>query len=105
MDGAAAGVGLRWWNHRRPAAYLAAMASGDPRAGQETLGAEEAHIEAVMLGLRLAEGLPAADLRPHERERAEAYLASGHLLRREGRYCCTLSGRLIADGIVRDILD
>ncbi|MCL2736976.1 MAG: radical SAM family heme chaperone HemW [Propionibacteriaceae bacterium] len=97
--------GVRWWNHRRPATYIAHVAQGSPVEGSERLSADQARVEAVMLGLRLAEGMDESLLTDTERARAQAYVDSGRLVRHDGRLMCSLEGRLIADGIVREILD
>ncbi len=97
--------GLRWWNHRRPATYISRMAAGDPCEGSERLNTEQQHTEAIMLGLRLAEGLAVDQLTQAELGRAMVYVDSGHLSQVGDRLVCTLAGRLIADGIVRSIVD
>ncbi|MGQ0574760.1 MAG: radical SAM family heme chaperone HemW [Pseudonocardia sp.] len=56
-------AGTRWWNVKHPARYAALLAEGgSPEAGREVLGADERHVERVMLRLRLASGLPLAML-------------------------------------------
>jgi len=97
--------GRRWWNYRRPDTYESAVYEGSPAEGIETLTSEQARTEAVMLGIRLAEGLDATLLTPSERARAEEYVALGYLVHQGGHLVCTLKGRLIADGITREILD
>jgi len=97
--------GTRWWNVKRPATYVGRLAqSGSPMQGQEILTKTERHEETVMLKLRLAEGISAAELGDEEWERAEPYIRSGHLVASGGRLICTLTGRLIADAIIRDLL-
>jgi oxygen-independent coproporphyrinogen-3 oxidase len=99
-------AGHRWWNLRRPAAYTARLAAGrPPQAGSEHLTPAQRHTEAVMLGLRLAEGLDSGLLSDPEQSRAEEHRQRGHLARHGDRLVCTLPGRLIADALVRDILD
>jgi oxygen-independent coproporphyrinogen-3 oxidase len=99
-------AGHRWWNLRRPAAYTARLAVGhSPQAGGEHLTPAQRHTEAVMLGLRLAEGLDAAQLSVPEQARAETCRQRGHLARQGDRLACTLPGRLVADALARDILD
>jgi oxygen-independent coproporphyrinogen-3 oxidase len=63
-------------------------------------------MEQVMLGLRLADGLPASGLSPAARARAGQSLADGHLdpaAWHEGRAVLTRDGRLLADALVRDL--
>ena len=96
----------RWWNSKYPPTYVSAITTGSsPVTSREILTEEQKRIEEIMLGLRLAEGVEYSLLTDSELTRAERFLISGHLLRRGSRLICTLKGRLIADGIVRDILD
>ena len=95
----------RWWNHRRPDTYIRGVRDGSPVAGREELTPAQRHTERVMLATRLETGIDSAELSPDERKRAEAYVATGHLEARGTRLVCTLPGRLIADRIVRDVLD
>jgi len=97
--------GKRWWNRRRPETYASAVRAGSPVEGSEILTPEQARLEAVMLGIRLAEGVDMALLTPSELVRAENYVDSGHLVHHGTHLVCTLEGRLIADGITREILD
>ena len=51
--------GVRWWNVKHPRAYAARLREGSsPAAGRETLTDEQRHDEAVLLGVRLRDGLP-----------------------------------------------
>jgi len=96
---------MRWWNHKRPETYIQALAdTGSPIAGSEQLTADQAHTESVMLALRLREGIDESVLTQQEKERALEYVQSGHLTHPGSRFVCTRAGRLIADGIVREIL-
>ena len=103
-------AGHRWWNLRHPARYAAACDAGDlPVEGGETLDASDRHLERIMTGLRLAEGLPDSAFTPDERTRADAQVEAGLLRRRSGDglgpgYALTEAGRLLADGVVRDVL-
>jgi oxygen-independent coproporphyrinogen-3 oxidase len=99
--------GTRWWNVRHPSAYAAKLAAGEsPAAAREVLGPGEQAMEQVMLGLRLADGLPAAALSQAAKARAEQSLADGHLdpaAWPAGRLILTRDGRLLADAIIRDL--
>jgi oxygen-independent coproporphyrinogen-3 oxidase len=99
--------GTRWWNVRHPAAYAARLATGEsPAAAREILTPDEQSMERVMLGTRLADGLPLAVLDAQARTRAGHALAAGHLNPaswRSGSLVLTRQGRLLADAIVRDL--
>jgi oxygen-independent coproporphyrinogen-3 oxidase len=100
--------GTRWWNVKHPAAYAQRLASGQsPAAAREVLTGEQAHVERVLLELRLVEGLAVdvlddAGRRAAEHAAAEGLLDGGALS--DGRLVLTLRGRLLADGVVRDLL-
>ena len=96
----------RWWNVKHPNAYALQLDQGQvPVADFETLSDEDRHVETVLLGIRLREGLPVAELTPAEQERSAAVIAEGLLDRVGERLVLTDRGRLLADGIVRDILE
>jgi len=98
--------GVRWWNLKHPRAYAARLASdASPAAGRETLTAHERRIERVLLELRLAEGLDAAVLTASERARVPGLLDAGLATRAGGRLVLTRRGRLLADAVIRDLLD
>lgn len=104
-------AGARWWNLKHPARYAAACDAGElPVAGGELLDPEDRHIERIMTGLRLAEGLPDHAFSADEKRRADEQVTAGLLLRRPDDalggpgYALTERGRLLADGVVRDVL-
>ena len=96
----------RWWNIKHPNAYAQTLADGRlPVADFEVLDADTSHVEDVMLRLRLRRGLPTGALNDDERARARTAVADG-LLRTDGdRLVLTDRGRLLADGVVRTVLD
>jgi oxygen-independent coproporphyrinogen-3 oxidase len=60
-----------------------------------------------MLGLRLAEGLPLAALGDVEQQRVPGLVTDGLLdeaALADRRVVLTLRGRLLADGVIRDLL-
>jgi len=98
--------GVRWWNVLHPAAYGRRLAAGEsPEAGREVLDPDVRRFERVMLGVRLAEGLPPSWLSAPGRAAADALVADGLLARRDGRVALTLEGRLKADAVVRALTD
>jgi oxygen-independent coproporphyrinogen-3 oxidase len=101
--------GVRWWNVKHPAAYAAALAEGrSPGAGREVLAAEDRRVERILLELRLSDGCPLGILAPAGAEAAERAVRDGLLEPgpyAEGRAVLTLRGRLLADAVVRDLVD
>lgn len=96
----------RWWNVKHPNAYADLLAKRQlPIAGFEELDDDEAHTEAVMLSIRLRSGLPVAALGEAELRRVETPIADGLLVREGERLVLTDRGRLLADGVVRTLLD
>jgi putative oxygen-independent coproporphyrinogen III oxidase len=105
-------AGVRWWNVKHPRAYATRLEAGQsPGAGRELLTRAEAHLERVMLGVRLREGLDLGVLSDAGRT-AVAGLVARELL--DGRAAVgagggparavlTRRGRLLADAVVRDL--
>jgi putative oxygen-independent coproporphyrinogen III oxidase len=101
--------GTRWWNVRHPAAYAGRLAAGaSPGQAREVLTGSERALERVMLATRLVTGCPVTDLGSAGRAAAERAVADGlaeaEALAR-GRVVLTLSGRLLADAVIRDLSD
>ena len=98
--------GVRWWNVKHPARYAQLLASGaSPSAGDERLTAAQRYEERVMLGVRLAEGLPLDTLQPAGVAAAQRAAGDGLLQLRDGRAVLTNRGRLLADTVVRALLE
>ena len=100
--------GVRWWNVKHPARYASMIDAGlSPAAGRETLDDDARHMERVMLGVRMRDGLPASVLTEAGRA-AMTQLVSWGLIERpsgiEERVVLTQRGRLMADGVVRELL-
>jgi oxygen-independent coproporphyrinogen-3 oxidase len=90
--------GVRWWNVKHPQRYAQRLREGkSPGLGREILTAEQQQTEAILLGLRLAQGLPADGL-------DLGRVQPGLLEVKDGRATLTLRGRLMADAVVRDLL-
>lgn len=98
--------GVRWWNVRHPREYSARLgAANSPAQAREVLTKTQHHAERVLLELRLASGLPLAELNPAELARAEAFIADG-LASTDGAVLrLTRAGRLLADRLVTDLVD
>jgi oxygen-independent coproporphyrinogen-3 oxidase len=101
--------GVRWWNVKHPNAYAGRLAAGvSPAQGRETLTDEQRYDERVLLGVRMADGLPVADLRPEGRQAVAGLIADGlvdgPMALRDSAVRLTLRGRLLADTVVRRLL-
>ncbi len=98
--------GMRFWNRKHPRPYVAELTAGrSPAQAGELLSEEDRRIERVMLELRLAEGLDLRVLTSSERARVPDIMAAGLGHVTQERLILTLRGRLLADGVVRDLLD
>lgn len=98
--------GTRWWNVKHPAAYAARLSEGvSPVHSRELLTAEDRRVERVLLELRIADGLDRALLTATESARVPDFVARGLAVLDHDRIHLTLQGRLLADGVVRDLLD
>jgi putative oxygen-independent coproporphyrinogen III oxidase len=96
----------RWWNVKHPNTYADALADGRlPVADFEELDDATRHVEDVMLRLRLRTGLPVAVLTADERDRAQEAVADGLVVVADDRLVLTDPGRLLADAVVRTVLD
>ncbi|MFJ3406575.1 radical SAM family heme chaperone HemW [Promicromonospora sp. NPDC090134] len=125
-DGAEPPAGVRWWNVKHPRAYATRLEAGhSPGVGRELLTREEAHLERVMLGVRLREGLDLGVLTAQGRTAVAGLVArgllDGHAALGVGtsgtggpgpagasgtgsaRAVLTRRGRLLADAVVRDL--
>lgn len=102
-------AGTRWWNVKHPSAYAERLTEHvSPAHSGEVLDAESRRLERVLLGTRLRTGHPLDDLRPVGRQAAQRAVAAGLLEPKaydEGRVTLTLPGRLLADAVVRDLVD
>ena len=98
--------GTRWWNVKHPAAYAARLATGDsPAYAREILTAEDRRLEQVLLEIRLAEGMSLDRLSGRGRARVSDLAARSLLTVAEDRLRLTLDGRLLADAVVRELVD
>jgi putative oxygen-independent coproporphyrinogen III oxidase len=109
IDGDTATAGVRWWNVKHPIRYSNLLGKGDsPAAGRERLNSSEAQLERVMLGIRLAQGLPVSVLSAAGRTRVAGHIASGLIEAKpalQGTLKLTRAGRLLADTVIRDLTD
>jgi oxygen-independent coproporphyrinogen-3 oxidase len=100
---------VRWWNVKHPARYAERLAAGcSPAQARERLTDTERHTEDVLLRTRLVDGMPLAALTAAGRDAAARRADDGLLdpaALGAGRAVLTLNGRLLADAVVRDLLD
>lgn len=95
----------RFFNVKHPARYAQVLQGGElPIAGREKLSAEDHHMERVMLGMRLREGIPRAWISPAADPAITDFVHRGLLTVDSQRLRLTDAGRLLADGIVTDLL-
>ena len=99
-------AGVRWWNHKHPTRYLAALNVGSPAAGLERLSETQRLEEQIMLGLRTRYGVAESHLADRGVDRAlvERLVSDGHLERMGNSLRVTVAGRLRADGIALDLI-
>lgn len=95
--------GTRFWNVKHPIAYAQRLNAGEsPAAARELLTDAERREEAIMLGVRLREGIPVPDGTQPE---IVAGLIADELVdprqAMSGRLVLTVKGRLLADTVIR----
>ena len=104
-------LGMRTVRHKKPENFLSAVSrNGQGIAEEARLSSFEAVDEALVMGLRLSEGVDAAAIAErvgmHEIvdwRRVDRLAASGHLVREGTRLRLTAAGRLLLDHILGEI--
>ena len=103
--------GVRWWNQKHPATYVAPLAKGlSPALGRETLDAKTQLEELVLLMIRTKQGLPIQVLKNLEvfEPKLIAGLIADELINPslaiKGTIQLTLKGRLLADSVIRTLI-
>jgi oxygen-independent coproporphyrinogen-3 oxidase len=97
---------VRWWNIKH--LNVRVQTRGDamsPAQAREVLSAEQRRVERIMLELRLADGLSTSLLTRTERDRVGDLLVRQLAVLTNGTLILTARGRLLADGVIRDLLD
>lgn len=101
--------GVRWWNAKHPAAYAERLGAGvSPAVGRETLDAPTRETERVLLATRIREGIEVGSLHAGGRHAVAGLIADGLVEARTalaGRLTLTRRGRLLADAVVRRLLE
>ena len=98
----------RYWNHRNVQIYLTEIRAGkSPAAGSEELTHSQMMMEAILLGLRQADGIDLAvfkekfgiDFKQHFAQQIEELLTERKAELRDDRLSLTTSGMLLHDSI------
>ena len=104
-------LGQRTVRHRKPENFLSGLArNGHGIAEEEPLTAIQAADEALVMGLRLAEGIDAAALAQRfglpaivDESAVGRLIVSGHLARTSTRIVATAAGRLVLNRVLAEI--
>ena len=104
-------LGMRTVRHRKPENFLAAVARNGSGVGEEAvLLPVEAADEALVMGLRLREGVDAEAIARRfglmkivDQRTVDRLVRSGHMLRTGSRIALTAAGRLLLDHILGEI--
>lgn len=94
----------RFYNVKLPGRYINMVGEDElPIADTETLTDSEHHMEKIMLGLRLREGIDRTLLSDKAQPMIDGFIDRGFLADDTSLHV-TRSGRLLADGIITDLL-
>jgi oxygen-independent coproporphyrinogen-3 oxidase len=104
-------LGMRTARHRKPENFLSALRRNGHGIGEEAkLSPTEAADEALVMGLRLSEGIDADSIASRfglgsivNWPKVDRLVASGHLTRSGSRIAPTAAGRLLLDHILAEI--
>ncbi|HEY6662274.1 MAG TPA: radical SAM family heme chaperone HemW [Sphingomicrobium sp.] len=104
-------LGLRTVRHKKPENFLSALErNGHGMVEEALLSPVEAADEALVMGLRLTEGVDADAIAQRfalaavvEWAKVDQLVASGHLTRAGGRIALTPDGRLVLDAILGEL--
>jgi putative oxygen-independent coproporphyrinogen III oxidase len=101
--------GVRWWNAKHPSAYADRISAGvSPAIGREVLDATARETERVLLLTRIREGIDLASLTPGARTAVAGLIADDLVDAKaalSGGLTLTRRGRLLADAVVRRLVD
>jgi oxygen-independent coproporphyrinogen-3 oxidase len=104
-------LGMRTVRHKKPENFLSALArNGHGIAEEAALSSIEGADEALVMGLRLSEGIDAEAIAARfglpaivDWHRVERLIDSGHLIRSGSRIALTGNGRLLLDHILSEV--
>ncbi len=95
----------RFYNVKHPRRYYERLGRGElPIQETEQLSASDRHTEQIMLGLRMREGIARSALDPAAAETIDRYVDRQLLSVDKHRLRLSDQGRLLADGIIADLL-
>ena len=104
--------GVRWWNAKHPSAYAGRLAQGlSPALGREVLDDATRLSERILLEIRIRPGLSIDLIKRVNADSSQLiaqFIADGLIEGAsafEGKLVLTLKGRLLADSLVRQILN
>ena len=98
--------GVRWWNVRHPRAYAQRLTRArSPAEAREVVSESDRRTERIMLEIRLADGLDISLLSATARARIPDLMQRGLAVLCADRLVLTVTGRLLADAVVRDLTD
>ena len=100
-------AGVRWWNTKHPRTYADALASDtSPEGGREVLTEDDKRVERVMLAMRMRDGLASSEVLDEGwcGRTVDAGLIDASALA-AGRVVLTRYGRLLADRLVRELIE
>ncbi|HEY8338811.1 MAG TPA: radical SAM family heme chaperone HemW [Egibacteraceae bacterium] len=93
--------GRRWWSLRAPARYADRALAGEPTTGgDEVLDARARRDERLLMGLRLVEGVPRAEVAPLDETVVAALVAAGLLVDDGQRLRLTPAGLPVANAVI-----
>ena len=91
--------------HRGIAAYIDGVAAGSPWTETDTLDAQAAAEERILLGLRTVEGARMSDIQTlNLAPRAATLIADGFLHQTDHRLAATAQGRPVLDALIKTLL-
>lgn len=100
--------GERWWNLKHPATYIDTVNSGNsPTSGHEILELADKKMEELLLRIRMREGMSLDTFSTEQRARLDGFRARELFLAEsweQGQVVLSISGRLLADQIVRELI-
>jgi len=95
----------RFWNVKHPNAYKQKLFAGESVIhGSEDLTPEQLEDESLLLAIRMRDGIDQSTLSNEQLKNLDSYESSGHVSKSGGRVRLSVTGRLIADRIVREAL-